>query len=103
MQSLSEYDRKRLIEQESNASFTFGSGPSEKSLKKLSLPCYIGGQRCKIETDVVRCNIPLLLSKPSMKKAKMCLDFGSDRAKFGNCDVNLSCSSSGHYLLPLSL
>ena len=100
---MSNVDQNSIKQLPTNASFTFGDGTNEKSLKRLVLPCYIGGKRCMIESDVVKCNIPLLLSKPSMKKSQMCLDFGSDTASFGETDIPLKCSSSGHYLLPLDM
>ena len=102
-ESLSDYDKHCIKEKESTASFTFGDSSSEKSSKRLTLPCYIAGKRCSVETDVVKCNIPLLLSKRSMKKANMCLDFGNDTALFANSTVPLRCSTSGHYLLLLSM
>ena len=70
---------------------------------RLSLPCYVGGKRCYVETDVVKSNIPMLLSKKAMKKSQMCLDFGKDTASIGDETISLKCSSSGHYLFPLSL
>ena len=102
-ESLSDYDRSCIKEQNSNVSFTFGDGNSEKSIKKVKIPCYIGGKRCTIETDVVNCNIPLLLSKPAMKKAKMSLNFENDTALFGDLTISLRCSFSGHYLLPINM
>ena len=81
----------------------FGDGTTIKSVKKLALPCWIAGIRATLSTDVVDCNIHLLLSKQSMKKAKMCLNFGEDIATVGAHTIKLKCSSSGHYIIPLSL
>ena len=101
--NLSDYDQQHIKKTDSSASFTFGDGSSEKSLMRLSLPCYVGGKRCYVETDVVKSNIPMLLSKKAMKKSQMCLDFGKDTASIGDETISLKCSSSGHYLFPLSL
>lgn len=101
--NLSEFDKKCIKENPSLSSFTFGDSTSERSLKRVSMPCYIGGKRSLIESDIVSSNIPLLLSKASMKRGKMCLDFGNDMLSVGHDDISLKCSSSGHYLLPLSL
>ena len=101
--SISDYDQSCVKEEPSKASFTFGDGSSEKSLKRTQIPCYIGGKRCFIETDVVKCNIPLLLSKKAMKKGRMCLNFADDRATLGKLTIPLKCSTSGHYLLPLDM
>ena len=99
---LSEYDRSKIIELPSKASFSFGDGAVKNSCKKVEIPCYLGGMRSKITTDVVDCNVPLLLSKRSMKSAEMVLDFKSDTAVIGNVKNKLSCSTSGHYMLPIA-
>lgn len=84
------------------ATFTFADGVSVKSIKKINLPYYIRDMRAMIEVDVVSCNIPLLLSKYSMKKGKMCLNFGDDSAVINGRKMLLKSNDSGHYLLPLS-
>ena len=103
MDSLDDFERQQVTESPSSATFTFGDGTTIKSVKKLTLPCWIAGIRATLSTDVVDCNIPLLLSKQSMKKAKMCLNFGEDIATVGAHTIKLKCSSSGHYVIPLSL
>ena len=101
---LSYYDKaciEEVASQSKNASFTFGDGKAVESSRRLRMPCYINGYRCTIETDIVSCNIPLLLSKKAMKKAKMILNFENDTLTVSGKVVKLSCASSGHYLLPL--
>ena len=52
--------------------------------------------------DLVPCEIPLLISVSSIKRTDMTLDCGNDRAyAFGKC-IELCCTSSGHYCLPLN-
>ena len=46
--------------------------------------------------------IPLLLSKASMKRAKLILNFNEDNATILGQKVRLHCTSSGHYCIPLS-
>ena len=54
-----------------------------------------------LNTDVVPSDIPLLLSRKSMKKANMTLDFKNDSAEiFGNV-VQLMTTQSGHYAIPI--
>ena len=48
-------------------------------------------------------DIPLLLSRSSMKKANMDLNFEDDTVKAFNQDINLVVTKSGHYVLPLTL
>ena len=54
-------------------------------------------------TDVVDVNIPLLLSKESLKKANAVLDFSKDTAQMLGEKHQLLCTSSGHYALPIVL
>ena len=49
--------------------FKFGAGDTYQSLKQVKLPVSIAGMDARIRTDVVDCEIPLLLSKGSIKNA----------------------------------
>ena len=55
-----------------------------------------------IEANTVKNDIPLLLSRASMKRAQMVLDFQTDTAEVLGNKVNIHCNSSGHYFLPLT-
>ena len=84
--------------------FTFSDGSTVSSIKKVTLPCYIGGVMAEKTLDLVKCNVPLLLCKRSMKTAEMVLDFKNDTVKVGGDWMNMRCATSdGHYLLPISL
>ena len=102
LSDFSDVERGSIVQEQSEAKFTFGDGTTVTSSKCLTVPCMIGGLRGSIKTEVVDCNIPLLLSKSSMKKAKMVVNFGSDQVAACGRHINLKTSSSGHYLLPLS-
>ena len=103
LKNLSEYERGQISEKESKTSFTFGDGKSYQSLKCVTLPCYIGKNKANITTDVVECNVPLLLSKKALKKGKMSLDFENDIMRIGSSTIPLEETRSGHYKLPLKL
>ena len=103
MENLTEYEKSLLKEESSPATFTFGDGITVKSKKKLTLPCMIGGIRGRVITDVVHCDIPLLLSKKSMKSIGMILNFKEDTVKVRDRNIKLQSTSSGHYALPLRL
>ena len=103
MNNLSDYERSMVKEESSPATFTFGDGVAVKSTKKLTLPCMIGGLRGKVVTDVVDCDIPLLLSKKSMKSVGMILNFKDDSVKVKNKYIKLRSTTSGHYALPMCL
>ena len=101
LQSLSEYERNNIVEKKSNTNFTFGSGTTYQSLKCVQLPCCINGMKANIEVDVVKCNVPLLLSKKAMKKGKMIINFHEDTIQVGGKIAKLQETGSGHYKLPL--
>ena len=54
-----------------------------------------------MQADVVTSDIPLLLSKDSIKRAKMKLDLENDSASIFRKDVQLQCTSSGHNCVPI--
>ena len=103
IECLSQHDKAAIKEESTTSSFTFGDGRSIKSNKCLVLPCYIAGMRSEIKTDVVPCEIPLLMSKAAMKRAKMLINFENDSAVICGRKVKLISTASGHYCLPLSL
>ena len=91
-----------LQERSSTKSFKFGPGQSYVSLKQVNIPVDIGGLPAKILTDVVDCEIPLLLSTPSLKAANSQLDFVNDVINMYGRTIPLQHTSSGHYCIPLS-
>ena len=98
---LNEADKAKITSGASDKSFTFGDGVSVASTQRVTLPCYIGNKKCEITTDVVKCKIPLLLSKNSMKKASMVIDLGNDTVAIAGVKQKLECTSSGHYKISL--
>ena len=56
----------------------------------------------KIISDVVDADIPLLLSKTAMKRAQMTLNFNNDTAEMFGKRIELLCTTSGHYHVPIS-
>ena len=51
---------------------------------------------------MVKSEIPLLLSRNSMKKANTRIDFANDKVNIFGKDIDLQFTSSGHYAVPLS-
>ena len=69
--------------------------------ESVIIPAKIGDTVCKIKTEVVQNDIPLLLSKESLKRANVVLDIKNDKAVlFGN-GVKLKQTSSSHYCVTL--
>lgn len=81
--------------------FRFGDGQVVHSNRKVRLPAKIGQTRCHIETEDVPADIPLLLSKMSLKRAGTILDMENDRVVMFKQQVPLEFTSSGHYCVDI--
>lgn len=69
--------------------------------EKVKLPAKIGQTKCRVEAEVVKVDIPPLLSKTSLKKAVTILDMENDRAVMFRQPVPLEFTSSGHYCVDI--
>lgn len=58
----------KIVGEKSARPFRFGDGEVVHSTRKVTLPAKIGQTRCKTETEVVPADIPMLLSKTSLKR-----------------------------------
>ena len=56
-----------------------------------------------VESDVVDCDIPLLMPRSSMKRVNIHLNFENDTANAFNQDINLIVTKSGHYVILLTV
>ena len=55
--------------------YKFGDGNEIHALKKVVLPVFFGKKKVSLSIDIVPVNIPLLLSKESLKKGNSKIDF----------------------------
>lgn len=99
---LSDFENKNITISESNQEFRFGDGALCRSTENCVIPAIIGNTTCKISTEVVDCDIPLLLSKDSLKKANTVLDLQNDTATMFGKPINLEFTSSGHYCVSIT-
>ena len=99
--SLTPDERERVKSEGSKKTFTFGGGEVLPSLGSFEIPATIAEKKIMIKTDVVDSNIPLLLSKDTMKKASVKLDLENDMAEIFGSNVLLNETSSGHYCIPI--
>ena len=99
---LSDDDKKLVKVQKSNTAFRFGDGNQVISEQNVTLPALLGNRSVFISTDVIKKDIPLLLSRESMKKAQMKLDFSKDTVNMCGEEILLSSTKSGHYTIPLT-
>ena len=102
LDTLSNNELNKVTEHSSNKHFRFGDGKIFKSLKSVNLPIHTGSQKSHLLVDVVNCEIPLLLSNSSLKKANANLDFGSNQIMFLGENIPVKTSKSGHFFIRLS-
>ena len=102
LDSLSQKDRKLVYTEKSLCNFRFGVGKVYSSSRIVYIPVHIGSSSATLATYAIPCNIPLLLSRSSMKKAHATLDFEKDHLIIFDEIVPLIITESGHYCLPLS-
>ena len=102
LDTLQEADKALVQVSQSDTKFRFGDGVEVKSSKMVTIPALIGHQKILINTDVVSNDIPLLLSRSSMKRSGMVLDFVNDTVNVLGETIDLVCTTSGHYCIPLS-
>ena len=81
--------------------FRFGGGDVFCSNEFVHVPCVFGGKNIYFKCNVVKCNIPLLISKAAMKKMEMIIDTKNDTVRFFDAVFPLKVTTSGHYYLPL--
>ena len=103
IENLSDFERAQIKVQSSDQQFTFGDGRTVVSKRKVTFPCYIDGIKGEMTTDVVDCELPLLLSLKSMKRMEFKIDFKDDILMFHGRKIKLGQLKSGHYILPLTL
>ena len=99
---LSDDDKKLVKVQNSNTAFRFGDGDQVISEQNVTFPALLGNRSVFISTDVIKKEIPLLLSRESMKTAQMKLDFSKDTVYMCGEEIQLSSTKSGHYTIPLT-
>ena len=95
-------ESEKIIREDSDSRFQFGYGEPLESQGAVNIPAKIGSNDVFIKTDIVDTDLPLLLSKQSMKEAGTKLDFHSDTVNMFGEDIPLRFTSSGHYCIPIS-
>ena len=99
--TLDEKQKKHLVIEKCCTPFRFGDGEEIISQEKVKIPGRIGSHNILIDSNVVDCELPLLLSKPSLKKAGAVIDFLNDKMMFNGEEVDLFETKSGHYCVPI--
>ena len=86
-----------MTSERSETIFKFGNGKVCHSIKWITIPVVIAGQNVLLITEKIENDIPLLLSKDTMKKANTYIDFANDRIILLNTEVPVKFTTSGHY------
>ena len=105
LNSLGDEQLNQITESPSSTVFKFGVG-SLKALKQASIPVTICGRNIFLSVQIVKTDIPLLLSLSSMKKLGMNRDLPNDRVIIKDSSKNkkvfkLNVSTTGHYVIPI--
>ena len=95
-------ERSKITISPSSNIYKFGDGKKIKSSKQAIIPAIISNKMVKIVTDIVDQEIPLLLSRESMKKVSMFINFKEDAANVLGQDIPLTVTQSGHYTMPIT-
>jgi hypothetical protein len=102
LDTLTEDELSKVEYSDTSRRYKFGSGEPVEANKAVTFPCSMAGVDVRLTANIVPSRVPLLLSKESMKKAKMVIDIGNDKAKIFDRTVQLDETSSGHYCIYLS-
>ena len=99
--TLDENQLKLMVTETCTTPFRFGDGLEVMSKEKTKIPGCIGNSQILIEANIVDKDLPLLLSKASLKKAGAVLDFKNDKLRFNGESIDLFETKSKHYCVPL--
>lgn len=102
LQTLSDDEIANIQYCYSKALFKFGDSKPVMSKKKALVPMMIGKKNIHLATEIVPTDVPLLLSKETMKAAEADIDFRTDTITLFGSKQDLICTSSGHYAIPIN-
>ena len=72
-----------------------------RAVQNVDLPIAMGSKHVMLNTDIVPSDIPLLLSRKSMKRAGMTIDFKNDQAVAFGEQIQLMNTKLGYYTIPI--
>ena len=101
IETLSRSDTLLIEKHADEAKFRFGDSEVILSTELVVIPVYFGSQQVRLMTNVVDRDLPLLISRESLKRAEAEIDFKNDRVNLLGEQVNVVISQSGHLCIPL--
>ena len=99
--TLSSKDKSKVTYSPATNIYKFGCGSKSEAVNRVKFPAVIGEVDVLLKADVVKGELPLLLSRTFMKQAKSELNFKDDTIEILGQNLNLLVTRSGHYALPL--
>ena len=97
LESLDRKNRKKVVGPfKSSRTFQFGNSESLTAGTAYKIPGIIGGHKVHIHVDIIASDIPLLLSKSSMEKAKTQMDFKEKTIVMFGQSIPMITSKAGH-------
>ena len=102
LDSLTSRDRMSVFTTNSTCHFRFGAGEVYTSPRAVHIPIYIGSEVAVLTPQVVSANIPLLLSRDSLKTADAHINFQDDTINIFGVKMPMIISESGHCYLSQS-
>ena len=92
---------KNLKRQSSDSLFRFGDHLPRKAKFSVMLPILINDVLGFVAADVVDGSVPLLISKESMSKMRMIIDFSKNSGTVLGCKTDFNVNSKGYLLVNL--
>ena len=101
LDTLTDKQRQQVKVIPSNVHSRFDDGNDVISNKVVKFPAVLGNQNVFIEANIVANKIPLLMSRSSMKKVQMIINFDDDMAQILGKQVKLNCNQYWSLLYPI--
>ena len=101
-ESLTDKEKAEILSEDGVKSFKFGDGKAVTASEKKTIPITLCGNDILLEVHIVENDIPLLLSRESMKRMKLIIDMEADKVYMGKGEENLQITKSGHVVIPIS-
>ena len=96
--SLSDSDKDKVNIDRSSNSFKFGNSKMIRSNRLIvTIPVFTGCIQAKLTANVTDYEIPLLLSKDSMRRTNAMIDFTNDKIIIFQKTVDIIYTDSNHY------
>ena len=86
---------------QSRKTFQFGNQGILPTQKAYTIPIVVAGNQHMIEVDVIKSDIPLLMSKSHMKQLGITLNMANDTASINGQPIRVDTTSAGHFILNL--